>query len=170
MVGPSASGSLNGTPTSMMSATASATRRAARLASADGYPAVRYGISAVRSWARRAAQAGASLDSDKVVADSETVALRVGDLDDRAPVGAALVLFRQADQRARRRDRAAIRVHGDPHHGTVELLALGVGRSDEADLERVENDAGAHGIDADEVDECLHHHGVVAALRVLPHL
>ena len=41
MVGPSASGSLNGTPTSMMSATSSAARSAARLASADGYPAVR---------------------------------------------------------------------------------------------------------------------------------
>jgi hypothetical protein len=41
MVGPSASGSLNGTPTSMMSATASAARRASALASRVGNPAVR---------------------------------------------------------------------------------------------------------------------------------
>src|SRR4051812_36940039 len=170
MVGPSASGSLNGTPTSMMSASSSAMRNAARLTSTEGYPAVRYGISAVRSWARRATHAGASLDSDKVVADRETVALGIRDLDDRATVRAALVLLRQADQRPRRRHRATVRVHRDPHHGSVQLLALGIGRRHEADLERVENDAGPDRVDADQVDERLHQDGVVAALRGLPHL
>src|SRR5215216_4424211 len=110
IVGPSASGSLNGTPTSMMSATASAALSAARLASAEGYPAVRYGISAVRCRPLRPAQAGASRDSDKVIADREPVALGVGDLDDRAAVGAALVLLREAHQGARRRNRAAVGV------------------------------------------------------------
>src|SRR5437762_2023775 len=155
MVGPSASGSLNGTPTSRMSPTSSAARRAARLTSLEGKPAVRYGISAVRRRALSSAQAGASRDSDKVVADREAVPGRVGDLDDGAAIGAPFILLGQADQRARRRDHAAVHVDGDAHHRTVELLAFGVRGGDDADLEGIENDAGADGIDADQIDERL---------------
>src|SRR5439155_5310468 len=85
IVGPSASGSENGTPTSTKSAPAAATRRrASSEARGVGKPAVRYGISArdVPSARHREAMGGAF--SDKVVADVDTVFDRVGDLDDGA--------------------------------------------------------------------------------------
>src|SRR5258706_15536648 len=90
-VGPSASGSENGTPTSIKSAPASATRRSASSETAGvGKPAVRYGISArdLPSSRHRAAMAF----SDKVVADVDTVFDRVSDLDDGAGETAAFIL------------------------------------------------------------------------------
>src|SRR4051812_45655376 len=82
MVGPSASGSLKGTPTSIMSATSSAARRAAALASGVGYPAVRYGMRAVRPFDLRALQVEVSADSDEVIANCNPIAGCVGNLDD----------------------------------------------------------------------------------------
>src|SRR5687767_15184211 len=104
MVGPSARGSLNGTPTSSTSAISSATLSAASLARRSGYPAVRYGISAVRPPARRPAKAWVMPESDKVVADRETVPGGIGDLHDRSPVGAGFIPLGEARQAVRRRD------------------------------------------------------------------
>src|SRR6266446_5973590 len=98
IVGPSASGSEKGTPTSTKSAPAAAT---ARIASSDlagvGKPAVRYGMSArdLPSARHRAATAF----SDKVIADVDPVFDRVRDLDDGAGNTAAFIL------------------HGKIHHG-----------------------------------------------------
>src|SRR6266850_5461318 len=112
MVGPSASGSENGTPTSTKSAPAAATRRSASSETAAlGKPAVRYGISArdLPSARHRCAMAV----SDKVVADVDPVLNRVRDLDDGAREIAVGVFLREIDdgtgieQRAvRRRDQA----------------------------------------------------------------
>src|SRR5947208_12466690 len=76
MVGPSASGSLNGTPTSTKSAPAAWTSwSAASDASGVGWPAVRYGMSAARRRppARRVRQRAAIGCSDKVIADVDAV-------------------------------------------------------------------------------------------------
>src|SRR6185312_15289709 len=108
MVGPSASGSENGTPTSTKSAPAAATRRSASRNTAGlGKPAVRYGISARRlpSACHRCAMAW----SDKVVADVDAVFDRVGDLDDGAWEGAVRVLVREIDDGARCEERAVRR-------------------------------------------------------------
>src|SRR5437660_8171074 len=101
MVGPSASGSLNGTPTSMKSAPAASARRsAARHPAGDGYPAVRYGISAARPAppARSACHRRAIGWSDKVVADLDPVLLRVGDLDDGPRIVALLIALGQVGE------------------------------------------------------------------------
>src|SRR5204862_8223105 len=93
-VGPSASGSENGTPTSTKSAPASATRFSASSDTASvGKPAVRYGISArdVPSARHRSAMAS----SDKVIADVDAVFDRIDDLDDGARVVAVRILFRK---------------------------------------------------------------------------
>src|SRR5712671_7167256 len=98
MVGPSARGSENGTPTSTKSAPAATTHRSASTDTAGvGKPAVRYGISArdVPSVRHRAAMAL----SDKVVADVDTVFDGIGDLDDGAGEGAVRVFFREIDDR-----------------------------------------------------------------------
>src|SRR5437899_494801 len=85
MVAPSASGSENGTPTSIRSAPAAATRCSASSdAAVVGNPAVRYGISAARPASRTARHRAAMERSDKVVADLEAVLDRVGDFDDGA--------------------------------------------------------------------------------------
>src|SRR5216117_4075605 len=96
MVGPSARGSENGTPTSTKSAPAAATRRSAsRDRAGVGNPAVRYGISAARPAPagaplpplpppRMARQRAAIGCSDKVVADVDAVLGRIGDLHDGA--------------------------------------------------------------------------------------
>src|SRR2546425_83194 len=97
IVGPSASGSEKGTPTSTKSAPAAAT---ARIASSDlagvGKPAVRYGMSArdLPSARHRAATAF----SDKVIADVDAVFDRVGDLDD-GPREVAVGVFRSEERR-----------------------------------------------------------------------
>src|SRR2546428_12351688 len=105
IVGPSASGSEKGTPTSTKSAPAAAT---ARIASSDlagvGKPAVRYGMSArdLPSARHRAAMAF----SDKVIADVDAVFDRVGDLDD-GPRGVAVGVFlREIDDGTRGQEAA----------------------------------------------------------------
>src|SRR3954465_1546387 len=107
MVGPSASGSLKGTPTSMMSETSAAERIAASLASLVGKPAVRYGMRAERPADRRAAPAGWGRDSDKVVANREPEAGRVRDLHNRPPKRPTLIFFTEADLDTGQRDRTS---------------------------------------------------------------
>src|SRR5438552_4229905 len=170
MVGPSARGSLNGTPTSTKSAPArSAARNASREAAGVGYPAVIYGISAARRWARTARHRAAIGWSDKVVADLDAVLRRIADLDDRPRELAGFLLLREIDDRARMHQRPVGRRH-DPHHGPVHRGDVGVGRLHQGHLVSVENDAGAHPVDADEDDERLDDDRVVTAARVLPHL
>src|SRR6266850_6021055 len=123
MVGPSASGSENGTPISTKSAPAAATRRSASSDTAAlGKPAVRYGISArdLPSARHRCAMAV----SDKVVADVDPVLNRVRDLDDGAREIAVGVFLREIDdgtgieQRAvRRRYQADDRTMNVSHVG-----------------------------------------------------
>src|SRR5207249_12166847 len=88
IVGPSARGSENGTPTSTKSAPAAATqRRAWSDSSGVGNPAVRYGMSAARrapALPRMACQRAAIGCSDHVVADVDPVLDRLGDPHDRA--------------------------------------------------------------------------------------
>src|SRR5438067_10901273 len=99
MVGPSASGSLKGTPTSTKSAPAASTSwSAASDLSGVGWPAVRYGMSAARrrSPARRVRPRAAIGCSDKVIADVDAVRGRIGDLDDGAGEVALRIPLSQA--------------------------------------------------------------------------
>src|SRR3989449_6985566 len=102
MVGPSASGSENGTPTSTKSAPAAATSRSASSdASGVGNPAVRYGMSAARrvpAFPRMARQRAAIGCSDKVVADVDAVLYGVRDLHDRAGMIAFGVALREVGE------------------------------------------------------------------------
>ena len=54
-----------------------------------------------------------------------------------------LILLGEADERAGRRDRAAVHVHRETDERPVELLALGIRAGDDPDLEGVENHAGS---------------------------
>src|SRR2546422_269910 len=102
MVGPSARGSENGTPTSTKSAPAAATaRRASSDSSGVGNPAVRYGMSAacrVPALPRMARQRAAIGCSDKVIADVDAVLDGVGDLHDRAGMTAFGILLREVGE------------------------------------------------------------------------
>src|SRR5436309_13624123 len=102
MVGPSARGSENGTPTSTKSAPAAATsRRASRDRSGVGNPAVRYGMSAARrvpAFPRMDRQRAAIGCSDKVVADVDTVFDGVGDFHDRAGMIAFEIFLREVGE------------------------------------------------------------------------
>src|SRR5437762_2447105 len=102
MVGPSASGSENGTPTSTKSAPAAATsRRASSDASGVGNPAVRYGMSAARrvpAFPRMARHRAAIGCSDKVVADVDAVLYGVRDLHDRAGMIAFGIFLREVGE------------------------------------------------------------------------
>src|SRR2546423_14305044 len=85
MIGPSAIGSENGTPTSTTSAPAlSRPDRSSSVASADGWPAVTYGTSARRP-SRRSSAKRSAIRSDEVVTDTDAVPIWVFGLDDRAP-------------------------------------------------------------------------------------
>src|SRR2546425_10020682 len=82
MVGPSAGGSLNGTPPSTTSAPAASARRSASSeAGGGGKPAVRYGINAARPSPRTSRQRAAMGGADKKVADVDAVFRGVGDFD-----------------------------------------------------------------------------------------
>ena len=116
------------------------------------------------------AQAVESRDSDKVIADGETVPTGVGDLDDRTAERTALVLLGKTDERAGRRDRAAVDVDHETNERPIERLALGVRAGDDPDLECVENHAGSDRVDPDQIHEALHQQRVVAPPRVLEHL
>src|SRR6185295_7475060 len=122
-VGPSASGSENGTPTSTKSAPASARRRSASSETVGvGKPAVRYGISArdLPSARHRAAMGGGGALSDKVIADVDTVFDRVSDLDDCAREIAGLILLRKVDHGTGIQQRA-IGGRDQPDHRTVHV-------------------------------------------------
>src|SRR3977135_471545 len=129
MVGPSARGSENGTPTSTKSAPAAATtRRASRDSSGVGNPAVRYGMSAARRAPvspRMARQRAAIGCSDKVIADVDAVLDGVGDLHDRAGMIAFGVFLREVGEESRVLDPAFGRGHdADPrpmHMGDVRI-------------------------------------------------
>src|SRR6266849_1675461 len=98
IVGPSAKGSENGTPTSMKSAPALATDWIASSDAAKvGKPAVRYGISARDLPSARHRAAIGDAFSDKVVANVDPVFDRVGDLDDGARITPVRVLLREID-------------------------------------------------------------------------
>src|SRR3989441_534900 len=173
MVGPSARGSENGTPTSTKSAPAAATaRRASSDSSAVGNPAVRYGMSAARrvpALPRMARQRAAIGCSDKVIADVDAVLDGVSDLHDRAGMVAFGILLRKVGEEARVLDPSFGRGH-DAHHRAMHMGDVRVGAVHKRYLVRVEDDARPHGIDADQVDERLHHDLIVAAPGVLPHL
>src|SRR5205823_717714 len=171
IVGPSASGSEKGIPTSMKSAPASATTRSASSDSAGvGNPAVRYGIRAARRTAlpRSDRQRSAIGCSDKVVGDVDPVLERVGDLDDGAGKGALRVTLGEIDQKPRVHE-PALGGRNHPHHGAVHMGDIRVRAVDDRDLVGVEDDARAHRVDADQIDERLDDDGIVAAPRVLPH-
>src|SRR5439155_19668283 len=131
MVGPSARGSENGTPTSMKSAPAPATTRSASSEmSGVGNPAVRYGIRAARrvpvpSPPRRARQRAAIGCSDKVVADVDSVLGRVGDLDDGPGEMAVGILLREVRQEARVLD-AALGRRDDANHRAMHVCDVRV--------------------------------------------
>ena len=72
----------------------------------------------------RAVQAGSSRDSDKVVANLDPEAVRVGDLHDGPPVRSTLVLFAEADFDTGKWHRTSLCVQRDAHDGPVELLAV----------------------------------------------
>src|SRR5690348_1126537 len=104
MVGPSASGSENGIPTSTKSAPAPATRRnASSDTSGVGNPAVRYGMSAalLPPLSRTARHRAAIGCSDKVVADVDAVLQRIGDLDDGARIVPLGIALREIGEEAR---------------------------------------------------------------------
>src|SRR2546427_6367876 len=150
MVGPSARGSENGTPTSMKSAPAFATDRIASSASSKfGKPAVKYGMSArdLPSARHRAAMAF----SDKVVADVDAVFNRVGDLDDGAREVAVGVFLREIDDGTGVQE-PAVRGCDETHHRPVDVAHIGIRAVHQRDLVGVENDARADRVDPDQVE------------------
>src|SRR5207247_6343916 len=66
-------------------------------------------------------------------------------------------------------DRSVVRRH-DPHDRPVDLAHVGVGAVHQRYFVRVQDDARTHRVDADQVDERLYDHRVVAAARVAQHL
>src|SRR6266852_1457720 len=116
MVGPSARGSENGTPTSTKSAPAAATsRRASSDSWGVGNPAVRYGMSAVPAFPRMARQRAAIGCSDKVVADVDAVFDGVGDLHDRAGMMAFGIALREIGEESGVLHPAVRRGHDTDH-------------------------------------------------------
>src|SRR5690349_22620314 len=95
MIGPSASGSENGTPISMTSAPApSSPVSNSIVACGDGWPAVMYGTSARRPDARNCAKRSETR-SDEVVADTNAVPIGLIRLDDRPLERAVLPAIRE---------------------------------------------------------------------------
>src|SRR6185437_4958349 len=157
MTGPSASGSENGMPTSKMSAPAAAPARSPATKSLGvGKPAVRYVISAARPSALAIRQRSASREreSDKVVLDLDSVLERVGDFDD-GPRVRALLLESEVREESRMQEPTIGRRH-DADNGPVDGRGVRVGGVNDRHFVRVENDAGTHRVDADQVDEGLH--------------
>src|SRR5512146_3528223 len=101
MIGPSAIGSENGTPSSITSAPDSASAaRISTVRAASGYPAVTYGTSA-RLPAARSCVNCRETASDEVITDPDAIAIRVFGLDDGARERALGVALRQVDDRPR---------------------------------------------------------------------
>src|SRR5579872_6157710 len=133
MIGPSAIGSENGTPTSTMSAPArSSPRRRSRLRSTSGCPAVMYGISACRPSARRRAKQDVSV-LDEVVTDANAIALGILRLDDRAREHPILESIGEVDQLARK-EKLPLVVTDHAHNGPREHLLNRVRRVHDAEL------------------------------------
>src|SRR5437870_982339 len=173
MVGPSARGSENGTPTSTKSAPAAATtRNASSDWSGVGNPAVRYGMSAARfapARPRMARQRAAIGCSDKVVTDVDAVFDGVGDLDDGAGIVALRIALGEIGEEPGVLH-AAVGCRHDADDRAMHVCDVRVGAVHERHLIGMDDDARPHGVDADQVDERLHDDGIVAAPRVLPHL
>src|SRR5205823_5093213 len=92
---PSAIGSENGTPISMMSAPpSSSARRHSTERSASGNPAVRYPTSARRFFAPSSSKRRAML-LDEIVVDVESIPVGFRRLDDRARIFTAGVGYRE---------------------------------------------------------------------------
>src|SRR5687767_2711472 len=137
MIGPSAIGSENGTPTSITSAPAPSSARSRAIDSSTlGWPAVQYGTSARRPDASSAANRRA-IASDEVVADPNAIALRIGRLDDRSKESARRILLREIHQRARMEDIPAI-VADDPHDRSRHLVRVRIHRMNDRQLEGIE--------------------------------
>src|SRR4051794_1904267 len=102
---------------------------------------------AVRSEAKRC-----SIASDKVVADADAITFWTLGLDDGATETSVLSAVAEVDDVAGMHD-VAHRVTDDTHEWPREHLRNRVDRVDDAELERVEDDERADGVDAGEVDE-----------------
>src|SRR3712207_1236298 len=101
MIGPSAIGSENGTPTSITSAPASSRpRSSSRLEAGSGNPAVMYVTRARRPPARSLAKRSAirSDESDEVVTDADAIPFGILRLDDRPAKTPVRCPLREVDQ------------------------------------------------------------------------
>src|SRR2546423_12610603 len=169
MIGPSAIGSENGTPTSITSAPASSSPdNSASVSSGDGWPAVTYGTSARRPDARSRANCSA-MRSDEVVTDTNAVPIGLIRLDDCTLECSVLPAVCEIDKVAWEQD-VAPRVADDPHDRPREHLGDRIPRVHESQLERVEHDERADRVNAREIDERLHQHGIHSAAGVVAHL
>ena len=107
-------------------------------------------------------------EPDKVVRDLDSALDRVGDLDDGPRIRAAFLNGQVGEEPGV--EQPAVGRRHDPDDGPVDVRGVGVGPMDHRHLVSIENDAGAHRVDADEIDEGLHDRGVIPPPRVLPHL
>src|SRR2546429_6027171 len=146
MVGASASGSQDRTPTATKSAPAAATHlRASSDTSGVGNPAVRYGMSAARrvpAFPRMARHRAAIGCSDKVVADVDAVLYGVRDLHDRAGMIAFGIFLREVGEESGVLHPAFGRGH-DADDRSMHMGDVRIGAVHERHLVRVEDDARA---------------------------
>src|SRR3954467_889061 len=186
ITGPSAIGSENGRPSSITSAPASSSAaRSSTLRPTSGWPAVIYGTKAHRFAARRSAKRrsicrsppgdppgdaprdppGADCpESDEIVTDANAISFRIFRLDDGAEEPAVGIAVGQVDELSGMQD-VALRIADDTHDRAGKHVLQRIDRVDDAQLERIHHDKGADRIDAREVDERLHDHGIHAAAR-----
>src|SRR5438105_2903936 len=169
MIGPSAMGSENGTPTSTTSTPAlSSPASSSSVASGDGCPAVIYGTSARRPPARSCAKRSATR-SDEVVADTNAVPIGLVRLDDRSLERAVLPAVSEIDE-VSRKENVPPRVTHNTNDWAREHFRDGIAGMHQAQLECIENDERTDGEDAGEVHERLHEHGIHTPAWVVAHL
>src|SRR6185437_9831016 len=169
MTGPSAIGSENGSPSSITSAPAcSSAWISSTVRSSSGYPAVMYGTSARLPAARSSANRWA-IASDEIVTDADAIALWILGLDDGAEEHAVCVPVGEVDQRARM-EQVALRVADHANDRARQHVGERIGGVHDAQLEGIEHDQRADGVDAGEVDERLHDHRIGAAARIVAQL
>src|SRR5689334_7512996 len=150
MMGPSARGSENGTPTSMTSAPApSNLRRSSRLRDGSGCPAVTYGTNARRRSARSSAnrRSIAPCVSDEVVADADAITIGVLRLDDGALEDTRRISVGEIDEGARVHQ-VSTGVSHDSNDRSRQHVLNRIDRMDDSELEGVEHDERSHGINA----------------------
>src|SRR5690606_17643997 len=123
-----------------------------------------------RAYQRTIRAMGTVTVSDEVVTYDKAVTLRVRDFHDRMAISPGRILLRQVHLPARGCNHGTVAVDRNADDGAVELRTVGVGGRDDGDVERVEDHAGPDRVDADEVDEGLHEHWIIAPAGVLPHL